>query len=106
MSNGKSLPEDVINLWPEVFNDIKLNVVPLNYVHTIEITFKNSKVWELDFRQKIKAQNWNLIEAEVKSIIKQYEDESHSIDFRLDTNKIKQDVRRSTKKFLKNRKLK
>lgn len=106
MANEKSLPKDVIDLWPEIFNDVKLNVVPLNYVHTIEIKFKNNKVWEIDFKKNLKLQSWDVFEVEIKTIIKQYEDEINSIDFKLDTDKIKRDISRSTKKFLKNRKLK
>lgn len=106
MANEKSLPRDVIDLWPEIFNDVELNVVPLNYVHTIEIKFKNNKVWEIDFKKNLKVQSWEAFEDEIKTIIKQYEDQIHAIDFKLDTDKIKRDISRSTKKFLRNRKLK
>lgn len=106
MANGKTLPQDVIDLWPEIFNDVELNVVPLNYVHLIEITFKNDKVWEIDFKKNLKVQSWEAFEQELRTIIKSYEDEIRSIDFKLDTDKIKKDISRSTKKFLKSRKLK
>lgn len=106
MANGKPLPQEVIDLWPEIFNDVRLNVVPLNYVHTIEITFKNDKVWEIDFRENLKLQTWESFEQEIKTIIRDYEDEISSINFKLDTDKIKKDISRSTKKFLKSKKLK
>lgn len=105
MANGKTLPRDVIDLWPEVFNDVEMNVVPLNYVHIIEIKFKNQKVWQIDCKENLKMQSWDSFESEIKTIIKNYEDEIHSIDFKLDTAKIKKDIGRSTKKFLKNKKL-
>ena len=106
MANGKTLPQAVIDLWPEIFEEVELNVVPLNYVHLIEITFKNDKVWEIDFKKNLKVQSWEVFEQELKSIIKEYEDEIRSIDFKLDTDKIKKDISRSTRKFLKSRKLK
>lgn len=106
MNNGKLLPKDVIDLWPEVFNDVKLNVVPLNYVHLIEITFKNSKVWEIDCKKNLKVSSWAAFESDLRSIIKEYEEEIQSIDFKLDTEKIKRDISRSTKNFLRNKKLK
>lgn len=105
MTNGKTLPQDVADLWPEIFNEIEMNVVPLNYVHLIEILFKNEKVWKINFRNISKNQSWDAIEQELKSIVKDYEEEIQSIDFRLDTDKIKREVSRSTKKFLKNKKL-
>ena len=106
MNNGRALPKDVIDLWPEVFGEITLNVVPLSYVHTIEITFKNDKIWEIDFKNNLKSHNWDNFEKEIKNIIAEYEDSIRSIDFKLDTDRIKKDVSRTTKKFLKNKKLK
>ena len=106
MNNGKHLPDDVIRLWPEIFGEVTLNVVPLSYVHTIEITFKNAKVWEIDFKRSVKSQSWETFEKEVKEVIRQYEDEIDKIDFRLDTDRIKKDMIKHTKKFLNNRKLK
>ena len=106
MNNGKNLPDDVIRLWPEIFGEVTLNVVPLSYVHTIEITFKNTKVWEIDFKKNLKAQNWEAFEKEIKEVIRQYEDEIDKIVFRLDTDRIKKDMIKHTKKFLNNRKLK
>ena len=106
MSNGKQLPKDVIDLWPEIFGEVTLNVVPLIYVHTIEITFKNNKIWEIDFKKNLKARNWDVFEKELKEMIHQYEDEISKIDFRLDTDKLKKDITKHTKKFLKNKNLK
>lgn len=106
MSNGRALSQDVIDLWPEIFTDIEMNVVPMNYVHTIEITFKNNKVWEINFKKNLKTQSWEVIEKEIQTIVRQYEHDIHGIDFKLDTDKIKRDIVRCTKKFLKSRKLK
>lgn len=106
MTTGKTLPKDVVDLWPEIFGEVTLNVVPLIYVHTIKITFKNKKVWEIDFRKNARSRNWDTFEKEIKEIISQYEDDIFAIDFRLDTDRIKKDITKHTKKFLNNRKLK
>lgn len=106
MTSGKTLPKDVIDLWPEIFGEVTLNVVPLIYVHMIEITFKNNKVWEIDFKKNLKARNWDVFEKEIKDMIQEYEDEIMAIDFKLDTDRIKKDITKHTKKFLNNRKLK
>lgn len=105
MINGKKLPKDVIDRWPEIFGEISLNVVPLQYLHTVRITFKNSKIWEIDFEKDSK-RNWDSFEKEIKEIVSQYEDSIENIDFKLNTDKIKKDITKHTTKFLKNRKLK
>lgn len=105
MTNGKSFPKDVVDRWPEVFGEITLNVVPLTYLHAVKITFKNKKVWEIEIKKESKA-SWDSFEEHIKEVIAQYEDSIDNIDFRLDTDRIKKDIQKNTKKFLNNRKLK
>ena len=105
MTNGRTFPKDVIDRWPEVFGEITLNVVPLTYLHAVKITFKNSKIWEIELQQESLA-DWDSFEKHIKEMISEYEDRIESIDFKLDTDRIKKDIQKNTKKFLKNRKLK
>ena len=44
----KKLPKEVISHWPEVFKDINIDVVPLEYLHSIRIEFADGKLWEID----------------------------------------------------------
>ena len=105
MGNGKSLPKDVVDRWPEVFGEITCNVVPLHYLNTISITFKNGKIWEIEIKKE-ESKNWDSFESQVKEIIKQYESTIDNIDFQLDTDRIKKDITKHTRKFLKTKKLK
>lgn len=105
MTNGKPLPKDVIDRWPEVFGEITLNVVPLQYLHAVKITFKNGKVWEIEIEKDSKS-NWDNFENQVKEIVSQYEDNIDNIDFKLNTDRIKKDITKHTKKFLNNKKFK
>jgi DNA repair photolyase len=102
---GKQFPKDVVELWPEVFGEVALNVVPLVYVHTLKITFKNNKIWEIKTKQSAKNINWDDFETQLKVIVSEYESDIEQIDFKLDTDKIKKDITRQTKKFLNNKKL-
>lgn len=105
MVNGKSLPKEIIDRWPEVFGEITCNVVPLNYLNSINITFKNGKVWEIKV-SKNKVDDWDSFESQFKEMVHQYESDIENIDFQLDTQKIKTDITKHTQKFLKNKKLK
>lgn len=106
MISGKPLPKDVIDKWPEIFGEITLKVVPLCYLHTVKVTFKNDKVWEIVISNRIKTGDWSQLELELKAMVREYDSEIDSVDFRLDIEKIKKDVQKNTKKFLKNKKLK
>ena len=105
MTVGKDLPKDVIDRWPEVFGEIKLNVVPLRYLRSVKISFKSGKVWEVDTIED-KSRDWTFLENQLKEVISQYEENIYEVDFKLDTDRIKKDIIKSTKKFLKNNKLK
>ncbi len=105
MGNGKSLPKDVIDRWPEVFGEITCSVVPVHYLSTINITFKNGKIWEIKVDHK-ENHDWDSFESQVKEIINQYETTIDNVDFQLDTDRIKKDITKYTRKFLKNKKLK
>lgn len=102
MTQGKKFPKDVIEHWPEVFGEINLNVVPLRYLDSITIKFKNGKVWEIDLANK----DWEVFEPSLKDMLSTYESEIDNVDFKLDTERIKKDMIKHTNKFLKKRKLK
>jgi hypothetical protein len=102
VTQGKKFPKDVIEHWPEVFGEINLNVVPLRYLDSITIKFKNGKVWEIDLANK----DWEVFEPSLKDMLSTYESEIDNVDFKLDTERIKKDIIKHTNKFLKKRKLK
>ena len=43
----KKLPQDVINHWPEVFEDVDIDVVPLEYLHSVRVEFIDGKKWDI-----------------------------------------------------------
>ena len=49
-SRKKRLPQDVIAKWPEVFKDIDIDAIPLEYVESITVHFHNGKKWEIQIR--------------------------------------------------------
>lgn len=102
MKKGKTFPKDIIEHWPEVFGEISLNVIPIQYLESITITFKTGKIWEVNLVNK----NRDKFEIELKDWLSTYENDIDNIDFKLDTERIKNDVIKNTNKFLKNRKLK
>lgn len=105
MHNKKVFQQNIIDFWPEIFNDIKLNVVPLNYVYIIEIKFHSNKIWEIKLTKNVKDKNLEKFENDFQTMIDNYQNEIKSIDFKLDTVKIKKDVTKLTNKFLKNKRL-
>ena len=99
----KKLPPAVIDTWPEIFNEIDVDVVPIEYLHSIYVKFKDGKTWEIDIKKTRQKPNVD-IETALEELFEHYEDAIVSIDFRLDTEKVKYDIKRRTQQFMKKRK--
>lgn len=101
----KKLSKDVIESWPEIFEDVSLNVVPLKYLCSVQVKFKDKKVWNIDIGKNLRDDNWQIIQSNIQEMILNYKEHIESVDFKLDTDQIKRDISRETTKFLKKNKL-
>ena len=103
--SGRILPKDVIDYWPEVFGEVQLNVLPLRYLDTVLINFKDGKVWEIKITAKAKRDGWESLEKTLSDLVNSYESKIDNVNFKLDTVRVKKDIEKSTQHFLKKRKL-
>lgn len=101
MPKGKKLPDEVINLWPEIFKDVIVESVPIEYLHSVRVTFMDGKVWEIDTSKSVEGVD---IETALRELMLEYESSIANVDFRLDTERVKKDIIRRTAQFLKKRK--
>ena len=101
----KTLPKEVIDHWPEVFGEINLKVIPIKYLDSILISFKDGRSWSIAVRSKLRGNDTSKVEAELQEFFTAYDDAISNIDFKLDTIKVKKDIKQSTEKFLKKKKL-
>ena len=97
----KSLPKDVVASWPEIFSDIDVRAIPLEYLDSIRIIFENGKVWDINVAKYAKQSGEDDLEGHLKELLNNYEESIQHIDFRLDVAKVKKDVIKQTKSFLK-----
>ena len=96
---NKKLPKEVISHWPEVFDDVEINAVPLEYLDSVRVQFNDGKIWDIDINtSKNKVED---LEKSLDDLFEQYQDHIKTVDFRLNTEKVKRDITTRTKKFLK-----
>tara|TARA_Y100000994_G_scaffold230266_1_gene215868 strand:- start:130 stop:450 length:321 start_codon:yes stop_codon:yes gene_type:complete len=99
------LPKHVIDIWPDVFKDIDLKVVPLDYLHSIRVVFQDGKIWDIDIQNSKDEDGRQVnIKKELENIFRQYERDISNVDFRLDTERVKRDIKKRTALFMKKRK--
>lgn len=90
-------PEHLIKQWPEVFEDMYMNTMPLFYLNSVQIKFKDGRVWEIDVKTQLVDQDPDLVADKILDIFDEYGNEIENIDFDVDTEKLKQDISSQTK---------
>jgi hypothetical protein len=96
----KKLPPEVIDHWPEVFEDIEISIVPLEYLHSVRVGFTDGKIWDIAIKSKT-SDSVEDLQTALDDLFEEYQDSIKSVDFRLDTDKVKRDITQRTKRFLK-----
>jgi hypothetical protein len=97
----KSLPKDVVDQWPEIFSDVDVRAVPIPYLHSMRIIFNDGKVWDINIDEHARKNSIDDLEEHLSELINTYEEVIEHIDFRLDVERVKKDVIKKTKSFLK-----
>jgi hypothetical protein len=90
-------PKD--DYWDEILQQIDMDYIPLEYINTVIVTFQDGKQWEIDIEKS--SNNIEDTENILDNFFKEYEDTIDTVDFRLDTEQLKNDINKRTKRFLK-----
>ena len=99
----KKKESEVVDHWPEIFDDLDIRSVPIEYLRSIFVHFTDGKVWEINIdKAKSKHPAFDL-DKQIEGILDEYEDVINNIDFRLDTEKVKRDIGKRTHIFMKKR---
>jgi len=99
------LSKEVIDKWPEVLGNIDIKVVPTEYIKAVEVTFTDGKVWiiENDPNRSIQS-NAEAFEQSMEDLMAEYEDVLQSVNFVVDMERVKKDITKRTKIFMKKKK--
>lgn len=100
----KPLNQDLIDQWPEILKDVNLSAIPIFYLHSVVITFKDKNVWNVILKKEDKELNGERFTETLNELLQNYNDEIVHVDFRLDIEHLKKDIIRITKKFTKRKK--
>ena len=98
------LPPEIIDHWPEVFEDLDVKVIPLEYLSTVRVFFDDGKVWDIDIQKTMKDSLSENLEDTLDDLFESYADVITNVDFRLDTDRLKRDITKRTHRFMKKRK--
>jgi hypothetical protein len=90
-------PRHLIKEWPEVFEDLYMNTMPVAYLDTIHLEFANGRVWQIDIKEQLKNTDPQDVADRLLDTLQEYKDEIKKIDFKVDVDRLKKDIFDSTK---------
>ncbi len=92
-------PNHLVKEWPEVFEDLYMNTMPVAYLDVIRLEFKNGRIWEINIKEQLSESHSQLIADKLVDTFQEYQEEISKIDFKIDIEKLKKDISTSTKDF-------
>jgi hypothetical protein len=92
-------PRHLIKEWPEVFDDLYMNTMPVAYLDIIQLEFADGRVWEIDIREELSKQDANSIADTLINTLREFKDDIKKIDFKIDIEKLKTDIASETNKL-------
>ena len=93
-------PKNLIQEWPEVFEDLYMNTMPVHYLEMLRIEFEDGRVWEINVQEQLSTTHSDIIADRLVDTFQEYKEEIKKIDFKVNIDKLKTDVRNSSKKIL------
>lgn len=101
----KKISTDVVDQWPGILDEVDIKVVPIQYMKAVEISFSDGKTWIMDIDHK-EDENDVAVELEesLSELLDEYQDSILGINFVVDIPKVKKDITKRTRSFLKKRK--
>ena len=90
-------PRHLVKEWPEVFEDLYMNTMPVAYLEMVHLEFVNGRVWQIDIKEQMKALNSDEIAEKLLETLQEYKDEIKKLDFKVDNERLKKDIGDSTK---------
>ena len=90
-------PRHLVKEWPEVFEDLYMNTMPVAYLEFIHLEFANGRVWQIDIHAQLKESDPDSIADKLIETLTEYKEEITKIDFKVDINRLKKDIKDSSK---------
>ena len=93
-------PRHLVKDWPEVFEDLYMNTMPVAYLDTVHLEFADGRVWQINIKDQLKEAEADSIADKLLETLSEYKDEIKKIDFKVDIERLKKDIGDSTKSIL------
>jgi hypothetical protein len=93
-------PRHLVKEWPEVFEDLYMNTMPVAYLILLRLEFINGRIWEINIREQLANAEADEVANKLLNIFQEYRNDIKKIDFQMDVERLKNDIQESSKNLL------
>jgi hypothetical protein len=94
------IPKHLVNEWPEVFEDMYISTMPVEYLHSIKLEFHDGRVWEIAVDDQLTSLKSQAIADRLIETLYEYANDVKKIDFKVNVEKLKTDIKKEIRKIL------
>jgi len=87
----------LVKEWPEIFEDLYMNTMPVAYLILLRLEFTDGRIWELNIQEQLVNAEPNDVADKLLSIFQEYRNDIKKIDFQMDIERLKTDIQESSK---------
>lgn len=92
-------PRHLIKEWPEVFEDLYMDTMPVAYVDLMIIEFTDGRIWEIDIRDQLSKADPDTVAKKLLETLSEYKDTIKKLDFKINIEQLKNDIKNRTDKI-------
>ncbi len=92
-------PRHLVKEWPEVFEDLYMNTMPVTYIDLINLEFTDGRVWQIDVKNQLADDDADSVAERLMMTIAEYKETITKIDFKIDIERLKKDISSETDKL-------
>lgn len=93
-------PKDLVKEWPEVFEDLYMNTMPVFYLQLVRIEFIDGRIWEINVKELLENAPKDLVAEKILDTFAEYSDSITKVDFKIDIDQLKKDITNQTKNLI------
>jgi ribosomal protein S18 acetylase RimI-like enzyme len=94
------IPKNLVNEWPEIFEDMYISTMPVEYLHSIKLEFHDGRVWEIAVDDQLTSLKSQAIADRLIETLYEYANDVKKIDFKVNVEKLKTDIKKEIRKIL------
>ncbi len=87
----------MVQEWPEIFEDLYMNTMPVAYLIMLRLEFINGRIWEINIQEQLSNSVPEEVAEKLLNIFQEYRNDIKKIDFQMDIERLKNDIQESSK---------